>query len=112
METEAKEYEFTKDMDEISGFGGSYEDACRNMVIAGVEWLDENPDADPQYRGYKGIYGVIKEENEAAKAMTKVMIAASGDDCTGAMHQATVSHVLFIKSHSWEEYVKKMEERD
>ena len=30
-------YEWEEGMDEISGFGGSYEEGCRKMVKAGVE---------------------------------------------------------------------------
>lgn len=100
--------QFTDDMDEISGFGGDYEAACRTMVLAGLDWLDAHPDADPQFRGYENIYGVITEDNEAATGLTAAVIAASGGEATGAMHQATISHILWIKSHSWDEYVEEM----
>ena len=59
--------EYTKDMGEISGFGGGYEEACRKMVLAGLDWFDANPDADPQFHGYEGIYGIITEDNDDAK---------------------------------------------
>lgn len=104
-------YEFTPQMDEISGFGGGYEDTCRKMLSAGLEWLDQNPSASPEFHGYKGVYGIIQEDNADAKALSDAVVAASGGDCTGAMHQAVISHCLFIKSHSWDEYVAKMSER-
>lgn len=102
------EYEFTDEMGEISGFGGRYEDTCRVMVVAGLKWLDENPEADPKFTAYKNIYGVISEDNKDVKTLTKVMVEASGNDCTGAMHQATVGTVLWIKHRSWAEYIEMM----
>ena len=110
-------YEFTPEMDEISGFGGTYESGCRIMVKAGLDWFDLNPTADPQVRGYKNIYGIISEENDSAKALVRVMVDAVNliypdGGVTGAMIQATVSHVLWIRKHSWQEYVDVMSKRD
>ena len=99
--------QYTDDMYEISGFSGGYEAACRAMVLAGLDWLDANPQANPQFSGYKGIYGVISEDNEDAKALTTAVVAAAKGDCTGAMHHATISHILWIKKNSWDEYVRQ-----
>jgi hypothetical protein len=98
--------EYTDDMGEISGFGGGYEATCRAMVLAGLEWFDAHPNAEPKFHGYKGIYGIISEDNEDAKALTEAVVAAAKGDCTGAMHQATIGHVLWIRSNSWDEYCK------
>lgn len=103
--SDTTKYTWGPGMREVSGFGGSYEAACQAMVKAGCEWLDEHPEADPQFKGWKGIYGIIEETNDDAEALTKVVIDAAGGDATGAMHQATISSVLFIHSHSWEEFV-------
>ena len=104
----AEKYVFTEKMQEISGFGGSYEDACRKMVVAGLEWFDKHPKADPKFSGYKGVYGIINEDNQDAKDLTKTMLDASGGDCTGAMMQATVTHVMHIHKKGWDWYVKEM----
>jgi len=105
-------YQFTDDMDEISGFGGGYEQTCRNMLAAGVEWLDAHPSADPQFQGYENIYGVIHEENADAKALSEAIVKATDHDCTGAMHQTVITHCLFIRQNGWEEYCKiKKKER-
>lgn len=101
-------YEFTPEMGEISGFGGGYEQACRDMVKAGMEWLDANPNADPKFRGYERVYGVVTEDNEDAKALTEAVIAPTNGDCTGAMHQATVGACLWIRKNGWDAYVKAM----
>jgi hypothetical protein len=105
-------YEFTKEMREISGLGDSYEAACRTMVIRGAEWLDEHPNADPHFSGYKNVYGIIYEDNDDAKSLIKAMVEAAiekhGDSPTGAMVQATVSHVMHIAKNDWDKYAQEM----
>ena len=105
-------YQLAKEMDEISGFGDGYEETCRKMLSAGMEWLNTHPKADPKFRRSPNIYGIIKEDNEDAKALSDAVEAGSGGDCTGAMHQAVVSHCLFVKLHSWNAYVAKMSEQN
>lgn len=108
-------YTWTDDMREISGFGGSYEAACRAMVTAGLEWFDANPTAEPKFHGFKGIAGIITEDNPDAKALTKAVMNAIitgddgkpmrvGDDCTGAMHQFSIGHCLQAHKIGWEKY--------
>ena len=104
------QYEFTPKMGEISGFGGGYEQACRNMLKAGLEWLDKNSGARPEFHGYEGIYGIMEEDNADAKALTKILLGAS-DDCTGAMHQAVISSILWIRKNGWKKYVKEMSKK-
>jgi len=100
-------YEFEDGMAEISGFGGSYEAACRKMIETGLNWFDEHPNADPQFVAYTGIYGIIDAANEDAKELSKVVLE-SVDDCTGAMYQATISHIMHIHKVGWETYVREM----
>lgn len=103
-------YEFTDDMQELSGFGGGYEAGCRKMVVAGLRWWDAHPDADPKFVGWKGIFGVLAENNADAEALTKVITDAE-DGCTGAMHQAAIGHILWIRRHSWLAYVAESKAR-
>ena len=99
---------YTDDMCEISGFGGSYEATCRAMVLAGLDWFDAHPDADAKFHGYKNIYGVICEDNDDAKALTEAVVAASGGDCTGAMHHACIGHILAARRLGWDGYCAEM----
>lgn len=102
-------YEYTDDMAEISGFGGDYEKSCRKMVIAGLCWFDDNPHANAIVKENAAIFGIVSEENEDAKNLSRA-IAQSVTDCSGAMHHAAISHTLWIKKHSWDEYCETMRE--
>lgn len=101
-------YKWQKGMGEISGFGGSYEKGCRAMLIAGLEYWDANPDLDPQYKGWEGVYGILSDNNEDAKKLDDVVMDVVNRDCTGAMHQAVVSSILYIKKQGWDKYVEDM----
>jgi hypothetical protein len=101
-------YQFTPDMREISGFGGGYEQLCRDMLAAGLSWLDEHPSADPQFHGYPGITGIVCEDNDDARALTAAIVAPTDGDCTGAMHHAVVRAAMWIKANGWDAYVAAM----
>lgn len=105
-------YTYTEQCKEISGFGGKYEKACRKMVISGMLWFDENPSANPKFHSYKNVYSIICEDNPEAKSLTDTMAEAIENDCTGAMMQAAVSHVLYALKHGWDEYIKMMEQKE
>ena len=102
-------YEYTEKCREISGFGGEYEEGCRNMVIAGMEWLDANPDAKPEFTQLEGVFGMTFQENEDMKNMQNHMNDEVGGGVTGAMMQASTNHVLAAKKLGWENYIKEME---
>lgn len=99
------DYTFTPEMDEISGFGGGYEQCCRDMLAAGMRWLDAHPEAHPKFHGFKGVYGLIDEDNDDARALSKAIEDGAGGDCTGAMHQAVVGACIFIRANGWPAYV-------
>ena len=109
-------YEWQENMDEISGFGRSYEAACRAMLKSGLDWWDTFPDSDPKYQGYKNVFGVcIDNNNDARDLDIAIQMGAHSIDpnsgMTGAMHQAVVSHIMYIHQNGWEEYVKLMSKK-
>ena len=104
-------YEFTAGMGEISGFGGGYEEVCRRLVINGTTWLDENPEANLEFKGYQGVYGIIEADSKDATSLHTAMTEGE-DDVTGAMMHACTHHVLAIKEHGWDDYVSKMSKTD
>jgi hypothetical protein len=101
---------FTKTMQEISGFGGSYEEACRKMIIKGAQWLAKHPKADLKVGTYKNIYGVTTTQSPDAEELEKVFTSVS-KDLTGAMVQAAWSHLLFIQKNGWKKYVESMSKK-
>jgi hypothetical protein len=113
--------EWTEDMGQISGFGHGddpdgwrYENCCRAMLKAGLAWLDQHPDADPQFHSYRNVTGIMVDDNEDAKALSAAVVAPAedGGGASGAMHQAVCSHLLFIKANGWPAYVEKLRERE
>lgn len=106
------EYKHTEDMGEISGFGGGYEAACQNMLDAGVKHLLAHPEKAPNYKEFKNIYGLTTDENPDAKELQDVLLKASGGDCTGAMMQAVMSRVMFIKKNGWDKYCSELRKKE
>lgn len=98
---------YPEDCPEISGFGGGYEDQCRKMLRGALEYLDANPRADPQFRGMKGVFGVVKEENDDAKALTDAIAKAGDNDFTGAMHHIVVAIAVFVHKNGWDRFVEE-----
>lgn len=100
-------YAWQPDMAEISGLGGNYEAACRDMLCAGLEWLDAHPNANPQF-GRR-----TSEDNADAQALSAAvtsapLVSTPETSCTGAMHHAVINACLWIRKHSWDEYVTEM----
>ncbi len=105
-------YEYTEKMDEISGFGGGYEEQCRRLVIAGLEWWDKHSESKPKYSTLKNVFGMIISENPEAEEMDKAMVGATDGDVTGAMMHAAHEHIRYIRKNGWDAYVKEMEKKD
>lgn len=102
-------FEWTEDMREISGFGGGYERACRQMISQGCAWWSEHANADPKFHGFKSVIGICLEDNEDARALSAAISA--GIEPSGAMHQAAVSHVFhWRRLGSWLAYQTSMRE--
>lgn len=118
------EKQWTKDMGEISGFGGGYEAVCRAMVMAGIRWIDEHPEAKLEFSGSPQIFGVVCEESNDAEKLTEAMMDAPvfhdgkqiqahvREDCTGAMHHAAVNHCMAYKRLGWDEYRNQLINRE
>lgn len=93
-------WHFDEGMDEISGFGGGYEQGCRDLLLAGGEWADRNV----------AIAKAITSQFEVPKDMEAAMLAAC-PDCSGAMFGTCLSHIVWVMNHTWGEYVGQMRER-
>lgn len=101
-----KEFKHTKEMGEISGFGGGYEEACQTMLDRGVRWLLLNPNKKPAIKEYTNLYGVLADENSDAEELSKVI--TEGLDVTGAMHQTVMTRLMFICDNGWNRYCEEL----
>lgn len=62
---------------------------------------------EPMFSEYSGFYEIVKQDNKAAKELSEVIGNVEGG-CSGAMHHAVVSHLLYVKANGWEKYCKQM----
>lgn len=109
------DYKHTPEMGEISGFGGKYEDTCQAMLQQGCEWLSkkmkEGDSPELALLGTPQVYGILIPKSDDAKAL-EASIMKNINDCTGAMIHSVMIRMVFITKHGYEEYKKKMTERE
>lgn len=102
-------FKFTDEMNEVSGYGGAYEDACRAAVCAGAAWFAAHPDADPIF-----VDGLPHNDDAEAIAAAIGNTAFTsenstlGDFLSKAMFSMVMFHVYYIAKHGWNAYVAKM----
>jgi hypothetical protein len=96
---------------DISGFGGGYEIACQLMLCQAVKWLEEHPQADPKFHGFKGATGILMEDNADADSLSSATTREVPGGPTGAMHQAVICHALIIRQYGRECWMKKLHHR-
>jgi len=88
----------------IGGLTEAYEAACQRMLIAGLRFIEENPDLKPEIQTLKNVIGISSPTNEDGKRLTDA-IAEAVPDCTGAMMQAVLSHALYIRKNGREKWL-------
>lgn len=98
---------------EISGFGGGYEQACRDMAKAGALWLREHPEELAKWRKGRDEF---KKDNPGRPFPPNLQMASEKDfeaailkacnDCTGAMFAYSKGHAIGIFERDWDAYVE------
>ena len=96
---------WTEDMGEISGFGGGYEEACRRMVCAGVDWLIANG------QDFVASGGGFTFGDDVVRRTFDDAVAAVETGCSGAMHGSASSHACAIFWKGWDHYAETMRAR-
>ena len=98
---------------EICGFGGGYEQACRDMAKAGAIWLREHPEelqkwraAAKSYKEYTGRKFVPDSAYPETYKEFEAALLKPCDDCTGAMFGASKGHAITIFEMGWDKYVE------
>lgn len=113
------EFEYTEGMNEISGYGGDYERACRAGVRAGACWFADHLGAKPEFASWLASNGRVMPVNMEAHGLLSAMedtdfTREDGthvpliDEMTGEMTQIMLYHVLYIAKHGWNKYAEKM----
>lgn len=95
---------------DISGYGGGYEEACQTMLQAGYDWmLNHAKGQELKNATNPRIFGVFIPGSNTTKELGDI-VAKSVPDCSGAMHHAVMSHLIYISTHgleTWKAEVKK-----
>jgi len=108
-----KKIEDIRGIVDISGFGGGYEATCQSMLQKGFEWLETHKKAKLKGHTYDHIYGIFEPDSKDAEELSSVV--TKGFDCTGAMHQAVMSHLFYIWQNGldkWKKEVKKKRDEE
>lgn len=105
-------FRHSTDMGEISGFGGSYEECCQDMLEAGVKWLNDRAGVDLAMSASPQIFGLLSADSDDAKALEGVILDAAKGEATGAMHHAVMARLGFIAKNGWPAYCAELRKRD
>jgi len=113
MRETAVKYEWTEDMGEISQFGGAYEECCRDMLFAALEWFDEHPGAERLFTGSADPFRVMHGENEEARSLSEAIrkAAKARGGATEAMFRFTLHVALVVQEDGWEAFQEAMRHR-
>lgn len=98
---------------DVSGFGGSYENACQQMLWAGVDWLDKNP-GPITFEEIENVTGIIFTKDRAKELEFYIVDAVKGERPSGAMVHCVMGHLRFISKNSlskWLDEFKDMPDR-
>jgi hypothetical protein len=108
MSESVQRYEWTDEMDEISGFGGEYEESCRQMVTAGLKWLERNDGPATEFSMGDNVFARIDEEAEATDELRTHMASAVDMDPSPSMLHLCVKHTLYAHEIGFEAYVTRL----
>lgn len=94
---------------DLSGMGGGYENECQLMLQAGEKWLEENKPKDLKARTFEGIYGILEPASAETEQLSQYI--TKDRDCTGAMHQCVMGHLIYIAKEGKEKWFKLFDDQ-
>lgn len=97
---------------DISGFGRGYELACQLILAQALDYIKAHPNLDPQFHEYENVTGVLSEDNADAKALSQAALFEVPGGPSGAMHQFSLGHALYIRKHGREKWLEDGDSRD
>jgi hypothetical protein len=101
-------YQYTDKCAEI--FGHDCEKVCREMTIAGTEWLDKHPNANINVANFNGLLWPILPRTDDLQELENVMNAAACGHCSIFMIQLSIGYAYCAKSIGWDAYIRNLEE--
>lgn len=99
--------QFTVGMREISGFDGSYEEMCREMLLRGAAWLDANPSSRQRLSKIETYDATTSDAMGLERA-----VMGTDNDSSGMMFNIIINHCLFIAAKGWDAYVAEMSKEE
>jgi hypothetical protein len=92
----------------LNDFDEKYKSTWCAMLKAGVEWFHQYPAARPEVTGQRHGDATILNDNDDAKALSKIIKDASNGVCTDKMCEAVIRHLIWIKENGLKAYMEKM----
>lgn len=93
-------YQHTEDMGAISGLLPGHETPCQVMLKAGVEWLNEHPEAN-----------IAEDGSKDQETLRDVLMEATRDlSATWMMFFTVMERLIYIQQHGWDAYVASCKE--
>jgi len=105
------QYEWNDEMDEVSGLGGEYEEACREMIAAGLQWLEDNDGPVVKFSGGQNVTARIGPAAGEIDDLREHMASVVEFDVTPSMLHVCVKHALYAYDIGWLSYTTRMEDR-
>jgi len=102
-------YDWINEIGEISGFGGEYEESCRQMVTAGLKWLEQNEGPSTEFSTGDNVFAQIDEEADATDELRTHMVSAVDMDPSPSMLHLCLKHTLYANEIGWEGHVTQLE---
>lgn len=98
-------------MGELSGFGDGYEDLCRAMLRAGLQWLDDHPNV-VVIRGIDGVLGFAGGDPDDDVNGLLALLYEAGGSKTSVRMVEVVTHALgYVLDNGWPAFVVAMKQR-
>lgn len=110
VENREGKWKWDNDMKELSGFGGGYEQTCRNMLSAALNWFEKNPKSSPKFHGFKDVYGICIADNKDAESLRNAILKVD-KGCSGAMYSCVVNTALWIHANGWDKFVIEIKKK-
>jgi len=107
----ARAFPESVDVSGMSDVSALFEESVRAMILKGADWIEANPDANPQFGRILGSDPVIMTSVNAAASLLRVeMLKASPRGTTAEMVRVAVNNVRVIRIIGWTRYLQGLKD--